>query len=57
MKVVNCAQTRQSTIFRKRQNFFKMEDAGRVLVRRVKDKGDIKNTDALQEAYELGARC
>ena len=38
-------------------NFFKMEDAGRVLVRRVKDKGDIKNTDALQEAYELGARC
>ena len=35
-------------------NFFKMEDAGRVLVRRVKDKGDIKNTDALQEAYELG---
>ena len=36
-------------------NFFKMEDVGRVLVRRVKDKGDIKNTDALQEAYELGA--
>ena len=35
-------------------NFFKMEDAGRVLVRRVKDKSDIKNTDSLQEAYELG---
>ena len=35
-------------------NFFKMEDAGRVLVRRVKDKGDIKNTDALNEAFELG---
>jgi hypothetical protein len=30
-----------------------MEDAGRVLVRSVKDKGDLENTDALQEAYEL----
>ena len=35
-------------------NFFKLEDAGRVLVRGVKDKGDIKNTDALKEAFELG---
>ena len=35
-------------------NFFKLEDAGRVLVRGVKDKGDIRNTDALQKAYELG---
>ena len=35
-------------------NFFKMEDAGRVLVRGVKDKGDIKNTNALNEAFELG---
>ena len=35
-------------------NFFKLEDAGRVLVRGVKDKGDIKNTDGLNEAYELG---
>ena len=35
-------------------NFFKLEDAGRVLVRGVKDKGDIKNTDALNEAFELG---
>ncbi len=34
-------------------NFFKLEDAGRVLVRGVKDKGDIKNTDALQKAFEL----
>ena len=34
-------------------NFFQLEDAGRVLVRGVKDKGDIKNTDALNEAYEL----
>ena len=36
------------------QNFFKLEDAGRVLVRGVKDKGDIKNTNALNEAFELG---
>ena len=35
-------------------NFFKLEDAGRVLVRGVKDKGDIKNTEALNEAFELG---
>ena len=34
--------------------FFNIEDAGMVLVRGVKDKGDIKNTDALNEAYELG---
>ena len=34
--------------------FFNMEDAGRILVRKVKDKGDIKNTDALNEAYALG---
>ena len=34
--------------------FFDIEDAGRVLVRGVKDKGDIKNTDALNEAYVLG---
>ena len=35
-------------------NFFKLEDTGRVLVRGVKDKGDIKNTDALNKAFELG---
>ena len=35
-------------------NFFKLEDAGRVLVRGVKDKGDIKTIDALNEAFELG---
>ena len=35
-------------------NFFKLEDAGRVLVRGVKDKDDIKNTNALNEAFELG---
>ena len=37
-------------------NFFKLEDAGRVLVRGVKDKGDIQNTDALNEAFLLGTR-
>ena len=35
-------------------NFFKLEDAGRVLVRGVKEKGDIKNTNSLNEAFELG---
>ena len=34
--------------------FFEIEDAGKVLVRGVKDKGDINNTDALNEAYTLG---
>ena len=35
-------------------NFFHLEDAGKVLVRGVKDKGDIQNTDALNEANILG---
>lgn len=35
-------------------NFFKLEDAGMVLVRDAKDKGDVRNTDGLKEAYELG---
>ena len=34
--------------------FFNIEDTGKVLVRGVKDKGDIKNTDALNEAYKFG---
>ena len=34
--------------------FFDIEDAGKVLVRGVKDKGDINNSDALNEAYTLG---
>ena len=34
--------------------FFNIEDAGKVLVRGVKDKGDIKNTNALNDAYKLG---
>ena len=34
--------------------FFNIEDAGKVVVRGVKDKGDIINTDALNEAYTLG---
>ena len=36
--------------------FFKLEDMGRVLVRGAKDKGDVKNGDALKQAYELGQR-
>jgi hypothetical protein len=35
-------------------NYFHMEDAGKVLVRGVANKGDIQNTNALNEAYELG---
>lgn len=36
--------------------FFGMEDAGKVLVRGVRGKGDIsQRTDALDEAYALGA--
>ena len=34
--------------------FFNIEDAGKVLVRGVKDKGGINKTDALNEAYTLG---
>lgn len=37
-------------------NFFKLEDAGMVLVRGAKDIGDVKNTEGLAEAYELGRR-
>ncbi len=35
--------------------FFSLEDAGMVLVRSVKEKGDIKETPYLKEAYDLGA--
>ena len=35
--------------------FFKLESIGTVLVRGVKDIGDIENSSALEEAYELGA--
>lgn len=35
-------------------NFFHLEDVGMVLVRGVKDKGDIKGNASLKEAYDLG---
>lgn len=35
-------------------NFFHLEDMGKVLVRGVCEKGDVRATQALQEAYELG---
>lgn len=35
-------------------NFFQLEDAGMILVRGVKDIGDIKEHPALLEAYNLG---
>ena len=33
---------------------FNIEDAGKVLVRGIKDKGDIKGTSFLEDAYQLG---
>lgn len=35
-------------------DFFHLEDLGKVLVRGVKDKGDIIGNPALEQAYELG---
>jgi multimeric flavodoxin WrbA len=35
-------------------DFFRLENIGTVLMRRVKDIGDIEGTSALKEAYELG---
>ena len=34
--------------------FFNIEDAGKVLVRGVEDKGDIMGTSFLEDAYQLG---
>ena len=36
-------------------NFFDIEDAGKVLVRGIKDKGDIKGTHFIEDSYQLGA--
>ena len=35
-------------------DFFKLESIGMVLVRGIKDIGDIEGSPALEEAYELG---
>ena len=35
--------------------FFNLEDAGKILVRGVKDKGDIKETRFIEDAYQWGA--
>lgn len=35
-------------------NYFKLEDGGKVLVRGFREKGAIKGSPALTEAYELG---
>lgn len=35
-------------------DFFHLEDAGKILVKGVKEKGDIKNNQALKEACNLG---
>ena len=36
-------------------NFFKLEDAGKVMARGCKDKGDVIDTDYQDEALQLGA--
>lgn len=35
-------------------NFFKLEDAGTILVSGAKDKGDVKESEAIKQAYDLG---
>lgn len=35
-------------------NFFSLEDAGRVLIKGTNDKGDVRNTTGLDEAFKLG---
>ena len=35
-------------------NFFKLEDGGTVLVRGAKEKGDVRQGDSLQRAFQLG---
>ncbi|GFI60949.1 putative NAD(P)H-dependent FMN-containing oxidoreductase YwqN [Clostridiales bacterium] len=35
-------------------NFFHLEDVGMVLVKGCKDKGDVRASEALKEAYEFG---
>jgi NAD(P)H-dependent FMN reductase len=35
-------------------DYFELQDAGKILVNGVKDKGDIKQNQALIEAYTLG---
>lgn len=35
-------------------SYFKLEDSETVFVRGAKDKGDVKNTDGLKKAYQLG---
>ncbi|BAL82953.1 putative iron-sulfur flavoprotein [Selenomonas ruminantium subsp. lactilytica TAM6421] len=35
-------------------NFFKLEDGGTVLVRGAKEKGDVRQGNSLQQAFQLG---
>lgn len=35
-------------------NFFQLEDAGMLLVKCAKDKGDVKESESLRKAYDLG---
>lgn len=36
-------------------NYFKMEDAGKVLVHKMREKGDMRQSSALHDAFDLGA--
>ena len=40
--------------YRMALRFFKLSDAGRVLVSGVREKGDVRNGDGLTRAYEMG---
>ncbi len=42
------------TQYRLALSYFKLEDAGKVLVRGVREKGDIEKGVALSEAFEFG---
>lgn len=35
-------------------NFFKLEDVGMILVSGAKDKGDVRESEAIRQAYDLG---
>lgn len=43
-----------TTQYRLCLRFFNIEDAGQILVRGVREKGDISQTDALEKAYMMG---
>ncbi|MGM9713122.1 MAG: flavodoxin family protein [Prevotella sp.] len=45
-----------TTQYRLCLRFFNIEDAGQILVRGAREKGDVRQTDALEKAYMMGRR-